>query len=51
MTEQEILAALQLESIRTHRWHILACSAMTGANLKEGLAWVVDDAKRRLFLY
>ncbi|KAF7553616.1 hypothetical protein G7Z17_g3488 [Cylindrodendrum hubeiense] len=51
MTEQEILASLQLEAIRTHRWHILPCSAMTGVNLKEGLAWVVDDAKKRLFLY
>ncbi|KAF6821052.1 ADP-ribosylation factor [Colletotrichum sojae] len=51
MDEQEILQGLQLESIRTHGWHILRCSAMTGVNLKEGLAWVVEDAKKRLFLY
>ncbi|KAF4342237.1 ADP-ribosylation factor-like 2 [Fusarium beomiforme] len=51
MTEEEILSELQLNSIRTHRWHILPCSAMTGANLKEGLSWVVEDAKKRLFLY
>ncbi|KAK0379040.1 ADP-ribosylation factor 4 [Colletotrichum limetticola] len=51
MDEQEILQGLQLEAIRTHRWHVLRCSAMTGSNLKEGLAWVVDDAKKRLFLY
>ncbi|KAF7552820.1 hypothetical protein G7046_g7280 [Stylonectria norvegica] len=51
MTEQEILSALQLETIRTHRWNILRCSAITGKNLSEGLAWVVDDAKKRLFLY
>jgi hypothetical protein len=43
--------ALELESIRTHRWQVLRCSAMTGTNLKEGLAWVVEDAKKRLFLY
>jgi ADP-ribosylation factor-like protein 2 len=43
--------ALQLKDIRTHRWNILRCSAMTGENLKEGLAWVVEDAKARLFLY
>jgi len=24
---------------------------MTGVNLNEGLAWVVQDAKDRLFLY
>lgn len=42
---------LQLDEIRTHQWHILQCSAMTGKNLKEGIAWVVEDAKKRLFLY
>ncbi|QPC74294.1 hypothetical protein HYE68_005046 [Fusarium pseudograminearum] len=51
MTEAEILSELQLESIRTHRWNILPCSAMTGSNLEEGLSWVVEEAKKRLFLY
>lgn len=45
------LQALRLDEIRTHRWNILRCSAMTGDNLEEGLAWVVEDAKARLFLY
>ncbi|KAK4459125.1 ADP-ribosylation factor family-domain-containing protein [Cladorrhinum samala] len=51
MTGDDISKALQLDDIRTHRWHILRCSAITGENLKEGLAWVVDDAKARLFLF
>ena len=51
MDEAEILDGLGLAAIRTHRWHVLRCSAMTGENLKEGLAWVVEDAKARLFLY
>ncbi|OAR00402.1 hypothetical protein LLEC1_01358 [Akanthomyces lecanii] len=42
---------LRLDEIRTHQWHILPCSAMTGKNLHEGIAWVVEDAKKRLFLY
>jgi ADP-ribosylation factor-like protein 2 len=42
---------LQLDKIRTHKWHIIRCSAITGVNLREGLAWVVQDAKERLFLY
>lgn len=42
---------LDLRSVRTHKWHILPCSAITGENLNEGLAWVVEDAKSRLFLY
>lgn len=42
---------LRLDAIRTHKWHIMTCSAMTGMNLQEGLEWVVRDAKERLFLY
>ncbi|KAK5631919.1 hypothetical protein RRF57_007633 [Xylaria bambusicola] len=51
MDETEILQGLQLKAIRSHRWHVLRCSAITGENLREGLAWVVEDAKARLFLY
>jgi len=45
------LQALDLNSIKTHTWKILACSAMTGLNLQQGIHWVVQDAKDRLFLY
>ncbi|GAB0137195.1 ADP-ribosylation factor-like protein 2 [Epichloe bromicola] len=51
MDEQEVRTALRLDEIRSHQWHVLPCSAMTGKNLQEGLAWVVADAKKRLFLY
>lgn len=45
------LQRLRLDAIKTHKWTILPCSAMTGKNLNEGLEWVVQDAKDRLFLY
>ncbi|KAF1824102.1 ARF/SAR superfamily [Dissoconium aciculare CBS 342.82] len=51
LDEDEIREGLQLDAITTHKWHILPCSAITGANLQEGLRWVVQDAKDRLFLY
>ncbi|PSN74214.1 ARF/SAR superfamily [Corynespora cassiicola Philippines] len=63
MTEDEVREAgcranndddaqgLRLDAIRTHKWTIMACSAMTGLNLSEGLQWVVQDARERLFLY
>ncbi|KAI9668627.1 MAG: hypothetical protein M1831_001066 [Alyxoria varia] len=51
MDEDEIRRALQLDAIRTHKWKVLSCSAITGVNLQEGLVWVVKDAKERLFLY
>lgn len=46
-----ILQRLRLDAIKTHKWKILPCSAMTGKNLHDGLTWVVQDAKDRLFLY
>lgn len=45
------LQRLRLDAIKTHKWTILPCSAMTGKNLLDGLTWVVQDAKDRLFLY
>jgi ADP-ribosylation factor-like protein 2 len=45
------IQGLRLDAIKTHKWHIMTCSAMTGMNLQEGLEWVVQDAKARLFLY
>ncbi|KAK3168331.1 ADP-ribosylation factor-like protein 2 [Lepraria neglecta] len=51
MTDEEIQKALRLDDIKTHKWVILGCSAITGLLLKEGLGWVVQDAKDRLFLY
>ncbi|KAF2492173.1 ARF/SAR superfamily [Lophium mytilinum] len=51
MTEDDVRLALHLDSIKTHKWTIMACSAMTGMNLQEGLQWVVQDAKDRLFLF
>ncbi|TEY45392.1 hypothetical protein BOTCAL_0335g00040 [Botryotinia calthae] len=51
MTKTEIKEMLVLDEIRTHKWHIINCSAITGENLDEGLTWVVEDSKERLFLY
>jgi ADP-ribosylation factor-like protein 2 len=45
------MQALQLDDIKTHRWNVVECSAMTGLNLHEGLQWVIQDAKDRLFLF
>lgn len=51
MTLEEIREGLRLDSIGSHKWTILSCSAMTGENLFKGLDWVIADAKERLFLY
>ncbi|KAF2085376.1 ARF/SAR superfamily [Saccharata proteae CBS 121410] len=51
LSDDEIRRGLELDSITTHRWHIMTCSAMTGLNLEEGLRWVVQDARDRLFLF
>jgi ADP-ribosylation factor-like protein 2 len=51
MSIDEATQGLELPKIHTHRWTVFPCSAVTGSNLTEGLAWVVQDAKDRLFLY
>lgn len=51
MGESEVQQKLELDSIATHKWIIMPCSAMTGQNLEKGLAWVVQDARDKLFLY
>ncbi len=51
MTTEQVIEALELERIQTHRWKVVACSAITGENLETGLDWVVQDARDRLFLY
>lgn len=42
--------ALRLHEIRTHHWSIVACSAVTGENLVEGLDWIVNDIAARVFI-
>ncbi|RPB06173.1 ARF/SAR superfamily [Choiromyces venosus 120613-1] len=51
MSEAEITEGLDLNEIKTHKWTIYSCSAITGKNILEGLDWVVGDAQERLFLY
>ncbi|KAI9063503.1 GTP-binding protein [Trametes sanguinea] len=49
MSSAEIRNALDLQSIKSHHWRILPCSAVTGQNLVEGLDWVVEDVANRLY--
>lgn len=46
---QEIHEALSLGSIKTHRYKVLPCSAMTGENLVEGFDWIVNDIASRIY--
>ena len=53
LTPQEIREALELdttEAIKIRHWNIMACSAITGKGLLEGMDWVVDDIKSRIFM-
>jgi len=49
MNDREIRDILDLTSIKSHNWKILPCSAVTGANLLDGLDWVVGDVASRLY--
>lgn len=48
---EEIEQALALKAKPTgHRYRIMACSAISGMNVMEGLDWVVDEVASRLYL-
>ncbi|KRT85424.1 ADP ribosylation factor, partial [Oryctes borbonicus] len=36
---EELKDILDLDSIKTHHWHIIWCSAVTGENLLQGVDW------------
>jgi ADP-ribosylation factor-like protein 2 len=49
LTPKEIRDVLELDKIERH-WSIFPCSAMTGDGLLEGIDWVVNDIKSRIFM-
>lgn len=46
ITAAELSEALSLHTIRTHDWHIQACSAMKGEGLYEGLDWISSHVRQ-----
>jgi ADP-ribosylation factor-like protein 2 len=50
MTLQQIREYLELDLIQTRHWGIIACSAVTGDGLLEGIDWIVSDIGSRIFL-
>ncbi|XP_025891690.1 ADP-ribosylation factor-like protein 2, partial [Nothoprocta perdicaria] len=49
LSAEAIREALQLDSIRSHRWRIVGCSAVTGHNLLAAIDWLLDDIAARVF--
>mmetsp|Transcript_18076 Transcript_18076/g.36217 ORF Transcript_18076/g.36217 Transcript_18076/m.36217 type:complete len:187 (-) Transcript_18076:41-601(-) len=52
LTADEIAEALELnsEKFSSRHWSIVACSAVTGAGLLEGMDWMTDDISSRIFM-
>jgi len=46
MTAADISNELNLTSVKTHRWQIQSCCALTGQGLQQGLEWMVSGIKR-----
>ncbi|XP_067938584.1 ADP-ribosylation factor-like protein 2 [Watersipora subatra] len=49
LSADEIRELLDLDSISTHHWMIIGCSAVTGENLLQGIDWTISDISSRLF--
>ncbi|KAJ1725917.1 ADP-ribosylation factor-like protein 2 [Coemansia biformis] len=51
LSDDEIKDALGLEALTTHHWAIRPCSAVTGANLLDGLQWIVRDIASHIYMF
>lgn len=51
LTLEEIAEVLEIDKIEKRHWNIQACSAVTGEGLLEGVDWIVDDIKNRIFMH
>ncbi|KAK8394663.1 hypothetical protein O3P69_005854 [Scylla paramamosain] len=49
VSSEQIRDILDLNSLKTHHWYILPCSAVTGDNLVAGIDWLVRDIAARIF--
>ncbi len=50
LNPKEIREVLELDKIEGRHFSIHSCSAMTGEGLLDGIDWVVDDIKSRIFM-
>lgn len=52
LSPAEIADALGLgsQAFSTRHWSIVACSAVTGEGLVQGVDWVVDDVNARVLV-
>jgi len=49
LSSDEIKKALDLDSLKSHHWLIVGCSAVTGEHLLQGMDWLIDDISSRIF--
>lgn len=47
---QKIKHLLELDSITTHHWKIVGCSALSGLNLLSAIDWLLEDIASRIFI-
>ncbi|GAB6030964.1 ADP-ribosylation factor-like protein 5B [Chamberlinius hualienensis] len=47
MSASEISKQLNLTSIKSHRWQIQACCALTGEGLYQGLEWITSQLRNK----
>lgn len=51
LSPKEILEVLDLKNIKGRHWGIQPCSAVKGDGLLEGMDFIVDDIRSRIYLF
>lgn len=47
---EQISELMRLQFITNRHWEIIACSAISGSGVVEGMTWVVTDVGKRVYL-
>lgn len=51
MHPDHVARLLELESLKSHHWTVMGCSAYSGDNLLQGIEWLISDVSSRLFSF
>jgi hypothetical protein len=42
MSEEDVIAHMNLTEIKDHNWHVQKCSVLNGEGIDDGLDWLVE---------
>ena len=51
LNADQIAELLDFDGLKNRHCGIISCSAIKGIGLKEGIDWIINDIKKRIFVF